>query len=52
MVCPFKGLFSLEITYEKETDTKIQFSVNAKTNYKDKVTANYVEFLVPVPSDA
>lgn len=52
MVCPFKGLFSLEINYEKETDTKVQFTVNAKTNYKNKVTANYVEFMVPVPQDA
>jgi len=23
MVCPFKALFSLEITFEKETETKI-----------------------------
>lgn len=52
MVCPFKGLFSLEINYEKETDTKIQFTVHAKTNYKNRVTANFVEFLVPVPQDS
>lgn len=52
MVCPFKGLFSLEIIYEKETDTFIQFQVNTKSNYKSKVRANFVEFRIPVPQDS
>ena len=52
MECPFKGLFSLEIVFEKESDRKIHFFVRAKTNYKDKVSANYVEFWVPVPENS
>lgn len=52
MTCPNKALFSLEINIDKESDTKIEFTVSAKTNYKSKVTANFVEFWVPVPADA
>ena len=52
MECPFKGLFSLEIVYEKESDRKIHFFVKAKSNYKDKVSANFVEFWVPVPENS
>lgn len=52
MECAFKALFSLEILYEKETERKIHFFVRAKTNYKDKVAANYVEFWVPVPENS
>lgn len=49
MNCPYKGLFSLNIVYDKETDTRIIFTVTIKTNYKNRVTANFVEFHLPVP---
>lgn len=52
MICPFKALFSVEINFEKQTDTRVEFTVNAKTNYKQKVTANFVEFFIPVPFEA
>lgn len=52
MICPFKALFSVEINFEKQTDTRIEFTVNAKTNYKQKVTANFVELFIPVPSES
>lgn len=49
MVCPFKGLFSLEINYDKETETRIEFTVSVETKYKNKVFANFVEFWIPLP---
>ena len=52
MNCPFKGLFSLNINYDKSSSTKISFTVSIKTNYKNWVTANFVEFYIPVPQDA
>lgn len=52
MECPFKALFSLEISYEKTTDRHIHFFVKVKTNYKARVSANFVEFWIPLPTDA
>lgn len=52
MECGFKGLFALEIDYRKETERRVEFTVHAKSNYKDKVAANFVEFWIPVPKDA
>ena len=34
MNCPFKALFSLNINYVKSTETKVEFNVSVKTNYK------------------
>lgn len=51
MQCPLKSLFSLQIDYLMETDTVCHFMVKAKTNYKQKVSANFVEFLIPLPPD-
>lgn len=52
MECPFKALFNFEITYEKQTERHIHFFVKAKTNYKARVNANFVDFWIPLPSDA
>lgn len=52
MECSFKGLLSLEIDYHKQGERHIEFTVRAKSNYKEKVTANFVEFWIPVPKDA
>lgn len=52
MECPFKALFGFEVKYEKSTDRHIQFSVKAKTNYKPRVNANFVEFWISMPPDA
>ena len=51
MQCPLKSLFSLKIDYVREGDTVCHFMVKAKTNYKQKVSANFVEFLIPLPID-
>ena len=51
MQCPFKSLFTVNIEYLTETDTMCHFVVKAKTNYKSKVSANFIEFLVPLPID-
>lgn len=42
----------MEINYEKETDTRIEFTVKVSTKYKNRVTANFVEFWIPLPQDA
>ena len=52
MECPFKALFGFEITFEKQTERHIHFFVKAKTNYKARVSANFVEFWIPMPPDA
>ena len=52
MECPFKALFSFEIKYEKQTERHVHFYVKAKTNYKARVNANFVEFWIPLPTDA
>lgn len=52
MECPFKALFNFEINYEKQTERHIHFFVKAKTNYKARVSANFVEFWIPLPTDA
>ncbi len=52
MECPFKALFSLEINHESTSERRFHFHVKAKTNYKQKVTANFIEFLIPLPAEA
>jgi AP-1 complex subunit mu len=51
MQCPFKSLFGISIDYVSETDTQIHFIVKMKTNYKSKVSANFIELMIPLPSD-
>ncbi len=52
MNCAFKGLFDLNLNFDKFTKTKIEFSVFVKTKYKQRVTGNFVEFWIPLPQDA
>jgi AP-1 complex subunit mu len=52
MECPFKALFGLEINHENVSERRIHFHVKAKTNYKQRVSANFVEFLIPLPAEA
>ena len=47
-----KPLFSVEVIIEKKGDTKLEYLVKAKSNFKAKSTANNVEIIVPVPDDA
>ena len=47
-----KPLFMVEVTIEKQSSTRIEFFVKAKSNFKAKCTANNVEIYIPVPSDA
>lgn len=51
MQCPYKSLFALSISHTLETDTACHFTVTVRTNYKKKVSSNFVEFRVPVPAD-
>lgn len=52
MESTFKSLFSAEIVYDKQTETKLHFHVKAKSLYKEKVAATFLELLVPVPAEA
>ena len=52
MNCALTSLFSLNIVYLKETDTKCSFEVNIETVYKNKISANLIKFLIPLPEDS
>eukprot|EP01015_Nassula_variabilis_P015094 TRINITY_DN2259_c0_g1_i4.p1 TRINITY_DN2259_c0_g1~~TRINITY_DN2259_c0_g1_i4.p1 ORF type:complete len:347 (+),score=74.32 TRINITY_DN2259_c0_g1_i4:66-1106(+) len=47
-----KPLFTVEVIVESRSQTKIEFYVKAKSNFKAKNTANNVEVFIPVPCDA
>lgn len=47
-----KPLFSVECNVDQKSSTRISFRVRAKSNYKAKNSANNVEIIIPVPSDA
>ena len=47
-----KPLLTCFIKYEVHTDTKLVFSVQAKSLYRDKIMANFVEFYIPVPPES
>lgn len=52
MESAYKPLFTVFIKIETETDTKLVFTVQAKTHYRDKIMASFVEILIPVPPDS
>jgi AP-1 complex subunit mu len=47
-----KPLFSVDVIIERPSTGKIDFMVKAKSNFKQKSTANNVEIYIPVPDDA
>ncbi|EAN33950.2 AP-1 complex subunit mu-1 [Theileria parva strain Muguga] len=49
--CRVKPLFSLYVTYNSKSSTRIEFYVKATSQFKSKSMATNVEFLIPVPSD-
>uniref|UniRef100_A0A8C9GWZ7 MHD domain-containing protein n=1 Tax=Piliocolobus tephrosceles TaxID=591936 RepID=A0A8C9GWZ7_9PRIM len=46
-----KPLFWLDVKISKKSLTKIEYSVKAKSQFKNKSIANNVEFHLPVPAD-
>jgi AP-1 complex subunit mu len=52
MESAYKPLFTVFIKIETETDTKLVFTVQAKTHYRDKIMSSWVELLIPVPPDS
>jgi AP-1 complex subunit mu len=46
-----KPLIWVEVKINKPTDTKIEYSVKAKSNYRNKSIAHNVEISIPVPND-
>ena len=41
----------MEVATEKHSDTKMEYIVKARTNFKTRSVANNVEIFVPVPND-
>ena len=46
-----KPLIWVEVNIDKSTNTKIEYSVKAKSNYRNKSIAHNVEISIPVPND-
>ena len=49
--CPFKGLFSFNMKYEQKSERRFQIKISVKSNYKQGVVANFVDFMIPVSND-
>ena len=47
-----KPLFTVNIEENVRTDTRLEFTVKANTLYRNKISATFVEFLIPVPPDS
>ncbi len=47
-----KPLVWIESTIEKYTHSRVEYMIKAKSQFKRRSTANNVEILIPVPSDA
>lgn len=47
-----RPLFTVDLIIERPSQTKIEFMVKAKSNFKQKSTANNVDIYIPVPDDA
>lgn len=41
----------VEVNIDQSTKTKIEYSVKAKSNYRNKSIAHNVEISIPVPND-
>lgn len=46
-----KPLIWVEVGIESQSNTKIEYNVKAKSNYRSKSIAHNVEILIPVPND-
>jgi len=46
-----KPLIWVEVKIEKLSSTRFEYSVKAKTNFKNRSIANNVDIFVPVPND-
>eukprot|EP00823_Brevimastigomonas_motovehiculus_P001328 TRINITY_DN11851_c0_g1_i1.p1 TRINITY_DN11851_c0_g1~~TRINITY_DN11851_c0_g1_i1.p1 ORF type:complete len:424 (+),score=70.72 TRINITY_DN11851_c0_g1_i1:50-1321(+) len=47
-----KPLIWIETTVERHSGSRIEYTIKAKSHYKRRSTANNVEIIIPVPSDA
>lgn len=47
-----RPLFTVDVIIERPSKTKIEFMIKAKSNFKQKSTANNVSIYIPVPDDA
>ena len=46
-----KPLISVEVNIITHSETRIEYSVKAKTNFKNRSVANNVQIFIPVPAD-
>lgn len=47
-----KPLFTVSIDETHRSDTRLEFTIKANTLYRNKISATFVEFLIPVPPDS
>jgi AP-1 complex subunit mu len=47
-----KPLFTVNIDETHKSDTRLDFTVTANTLYRNKISATFVEFFIPVPPDS
>lgn len=46
-----KPLIMVEVNIQSHSQTKIEYNIKAKSNYRSKSIAHNVEILIPVPND-
>lgn len=47
-----KPLIWIESSIEKHSHSRVEYMIKAKSQFKRRSTANNVEIIIPVPSDA
>jgi len=47
-----KPLFNVDVILDQKSSTKLELMVKAKSNYKEKSTANSVDIYIPIPEDS
>jgi AP-1 complex subunit mu len=47
-----KPLFTVSVDETHKSDTRLEFTVKANTLYRNKISATFVEFFIPVPPDS
>ncbi len=52
LIFQVKPLVWIESSIEKHSHSRVEYMVKAKSQFKRRSTANNVEIIIPVPSDA
>lgn len=52
MESAYKPLFTVNVQHTKQSETRLEFTVKAKSHFRDRIVATFVEFYIPVPADS